>query len=98
MVYDQIWEKPGEVEIFGPPTIHLVANVENLIDLLTNTVMGEVVGETSDTTPPLAINHTDMWVVTSTYHVYMVDTLRTVTEEETRSVGTKAAVMAHWQW
>ena len=27
-VYDQIWEKPGEVGIFNPPTTHLVANVE----------------------------------------------------------------------
>ena len=33
-VYDRIWESCGNVESFDPPTTHLVANIEDLTEVL----------------------------------------------------------------
>lgn len=60
-IYDQIWEKVGEFGIFGPPSTHLVATVEDLNDVLASTFEEAVTGA---------------WSATSTYDVYMVDTLK----------------------
>ena len=78
-VYDQIWEKSGEVGIFNPPSTHLISTVEDLTDVLAYaseeaTDMDEDVGEMSDTTSSRAITHTGTWAATSTYDVYTVDT------------------------
>ena len=79
-IYDWIWEKLGEVGISDPPTTHLVANVEDLTDVLASaskeaTDMDDDIGESSDNTPPTA-KHTGRWTATSTYDVYVVDTLK----------------------
>ena len=80
-LYDRIWEDRDKAGIFSPPTTHLVAAVEDLTNILANafeeaTDMDEDVGDNSYTTLPPAVTYNGKWVRTSTYHVYMVDTLK----------------------
>jgi hypothetical protein len=77
-VYDRIWESPRKVGFFDPPTTHLVANIEDLTEVLQNCSdevddMDEEVGESSGS-PPAATTPMGKWTATSTYDIYMVDT------------------------
>ncbi|KAE8796499.1 hypothetical protein D1007_28485 [Hordeum vulgare] len=60
------------VDLYDPPTTHLIATIEDLIDVL-DYASEELEDMDDEAYYPTLIN-TGQWTATSTYDVYMVDT------------------------
>ena len=72
LIHTQVGLEAGQEGFFVPPTTHLVATIEDLMDML-DYASEEAEDMEEEDRAPTPVN-TGRWTATSTYDVYMVDT------------------------